>query len=227
MSDRGILCRGVVLADTERVIRDPAAWWTAGRETRPRRWPIDLLVAHWTAGPPREGPTAGRLLFRAMEARRGQSGDDLSVSVHFSISWDGMIWQHLDLADAAVHVGHRPTLARSIGVECMWPGTAAQAAKIGADGEAVLRRIDGAAVRAMRPSDALLDAWRWLAEALARGGADGLEIPRKAAPADRRLTAGELARTRGAIEHLHVTGTTKIDAAGLLVAALGWPDALA
>lgn len=223
--ERGIVCRGQVIPGTERVIRDSAAWWTRGRETRPRRWPIDLLVGHWTAGRPRAGPSSGLAVWRAMEGRTGDGGRDLSVSVHLIVGWDGLIWQTLDLAEAAVHVGHRPTIARSIGVETCWPGTASQAARLGADGIAEARRVGGQRVRCMRPSDELLEAWRWLGETLAgpAARAHGIEIPRRAAPADRRLTAAELAAHRGACEHLHIPGTTKVDAGGYLVEALGWP----
>lgn len=219
MIEHGIVVRGVVQPGTERVIRDSEAWWSAGRETRPRRWPVDLVCGHWTAGNCRTGPTAGRLLWRAMEARRGADGvRDLSVSIHHSISWDGLIWQHLDHEHAAVHVGHRPTIARSIGIECMWPGTAKQAARLGAEGDVVVRRWDGARVRCMQPSDEMLEAWRWLVDALSRIH----EIPRVAAPSDRRLTLPELARHRGVLEHASLPGTRKVDACGLLIEATGY-----
>jgi hypothetical protein len=222
--ERGIIIDGIVLPGTERVIRDSSAWWTAGRETRPRRYPIELLVGHWTAGHTREGPTAGPRLWRAMESRRAADGGDLSVSVHFSVAWDGLIWQHLDLAHAAVHVGHRPTITRSIGVECMWPGTARQAARLGAHGQTVVRRVDGQRIECMRPSDELLESWRWLAETLAAARDSRIAIPRRVAPPDRRLTLAQLAQMRGCIEHMHLPDTRKIDACGLLTESLGWPS---
>ena len=225
MIERGIVVRGRVIRGSERVLRDSSAWWTAGRETRPRRWPIDLLVGHWTAGNPRTGPTAGPAVWRAMEARTGVGGRDLSVSVHFVISWDGLIWQTLDLEHAAVHVGHRPTIARSIGVETCWPGTVAQARRLGLDvWLSETRRVGSHRVQCVRPGDALVESWRWLGEVLAGEAAreHGIEIPRIAAPVDRRLTSTELASHRGACEHVHIPGSTKIDAAGYLVESLGW-----
>lgn len=122
--EHGIVVGGRVIPGTERVIRDGAAWWTEGRETRPRDGAtIDMLIGHYTAGPARTGPGAGRSLFRAMEVRQNAHGEDLSVSVQMSISWDGLIWQHADLEVGCVHVGARPVIRRSIGVECMWPGS--------------------------------------------------------------------------------------------------------
>ena len=225
MIERGIVIGGRVLPGTDRVLRDSDAWWIAGRETRPRAGAtIDLIVGHWTAGPPREGPAAGRSLYRAMESRRSADGSrDLSVSVHFGIAWDGGIWQYLDLAHGAVHVGHRPTIRRSIGVETMSPGTARMAARLGVEGRVISRRVDGHRIECLEPSDALLEAWRWLADVLSRADDDRLDIPRQCAPSDRRLSVSELARARGAIEHMSLPGSTKIDSCGLLLDALGWP----
>lgn len=166
-------------------------------------------------------------MWRAMEARTGAGGRDLSVSVHFVVSWDGLIWQTLDLEHAAVHVGDRPTIARSIGVETCWPGTVAQARRLGLDvWLSETRRVGSHRVQCVRPGDGLVESWRWLGETLASDAAreHGIEIPRIAAPADRRLTTMELASHRGACEHMHIPGTTKIDAAGYLVESIGWPS---
>lgn len=225
----GIVIGGVVLPGTERVIRDSDAWWTEGRETRPRAGAtIDMLIGHWTAGNARTGPGAGKRVFDAMEARTGAEGRDLSVSVQMSISWDGLIWQHADLEVGCVHVGARPIIRRSIGVECMWPGTAALAARLGLEAEAVTRAIDGRKVRLCAPSDALLDSWRWLCETLTGTGARaaGIRIPRQTLGL--RRTLPELARTRGGIgEHATLPrgDVVKIDACGLLMDATGYPAA--
>ena len=228
--ERGIVCRGVVIPGTERVIRDPAAWWTEGRETRPRAGAaIDMLIGHWTGGPPRTGPIAGKKLVDAMNARKSADGGDLSVSVQLSIGWDGQVWQHADLATACVHVGDRRTIRRSIGVECMWPGSARQAVRLGADGEAITRTIDGRRVRLLAPSDELLEAWRWLAETLTgpAGRAAGLRIPRTVLGL--RRTLPELAASAGGVgEHATLPRASdprkvKIDCCGLLMDATGYP----
>jgi len=227
--EHGIVVGGRVIPGTERVIRDGAAWWTEGRETRPRDGAtIDMLIGHWTAGPARTGPGAGRSLFRAMEGRQNAHGEDLSVSVQMSISWDGLIWQHADLATGCVHVGARPIIRRSLGVECMWPGTQAQAVRLGVGGPAVTREIDGTRARCLMPSDALLEAWRWLADSLTgpEARASGLRIPRRVLGL--RRTLYELARSEGGVgEHATLPrgSPVKIDACGLLMDATGYPSA--
>jgi hypothetical protein len=109
----------------------------------------------------------------------------------------------------------------SIGVECCWPGTWAQARKLGVDGHKLFARQNGDTVELLRPSEPLIQAWVRLAEALH----EHQPVPRIVAPSDRRLTPRERRRHRGALEHFHVPGTTKRDGGGLLVGALranGW-----
>lgn len=232
MIEHGIVIGGRILPGTERVIRDSAAWWTEGRETRPRAGArVDMLIGHWTAGPARTGPGAGGHLFRAMEARKGAEGRDLSVSVQLSISWDGLIWQHADLTVGCVHVGARPIIRRSVGVECMWPGTASKAARLGVEGDAVVRTIDGRRARLLAPSDDLLAAWRWLTDRLTspEAAALGVHIPRRTLGLRRTLPwlaacgggVGEHATLPRASNPRHV----KIDACGLLMDACGYPAA--
>lgn len=227
MTSRGIVVGGRVLEGTERVLRDPAAEWRRGKDTRPRQWPITALVGHWTGGHHRTGPGAGRAVWKAMDSRKNADGSDMSVSVHFVVSWDGLIWQTLDLAEAAIHVGDRNINARSIGVECCWAGTAKQAARLGAVDVFVERRIvNCSSISCIRPSDEIIDAWRWLCEVLTSPSAKslGIDIPRTCAPMGRQFSRPEMRAFRGVCEHFHVTGTTKVDAAGYLVEALGWPS---
>lgn len=173
------------------------------------------------------GPAAGCKLFSAMEARRSADGErDLSVSVHFGISWDGFIWQHLDLAEGAVHVGHRPTIARSVGVEVMWAGSSRQARRLGIVHTPQLRTVRGQRLEVCPLSDEAREAWVWLAGVLSspeiEAWSDGeIAIPRRTLGPDDVLTP----RFAGCGEHYHVPGTTKIDAAGVLCDALrerGW-----
>lgn len=213
--ERGIVVDGRVQPGTDFVLRDPAAWWQAGeRGTRGRQGvAATVLCGHWTGGPPREGPDAGPRTVRAMRARTRDDGSPLDVGVHFVVSWDGLVWQCADLVVATTHVGHRAINRRSIGVETCWPGLASQADKLEVEGQRVRGWARGAPVLCVAPSDALLDAWVRLAEALARLPAP-VGIPRQ---------TGSLAA--GAIEHQLVPGTSKVDAAGLLLDALrrhGW-----
>lgn len=216
MTERGITIGSDVLPGTERVIRDPAAWWAAGElGTRARKGHrASLLVGHWTAGHAHTGPRAGETVVRRMRARKREDGSQLDVGVHFVISWDGLIWQTADLALATTHVGHRPTILASVGVECCWPGTMTQAERLGMPYATPVRGVArGAAVKAYPPSDELLEAWRWLAGALISARHPLLAIERQ---------RGAVVPMRpGVIEHCDVPGTSKVDAAGLLVGALG------
>lgn len=211
------MVHGDVLPDTERVIRDPVAWWQPGeRGTRPRGGHrADRLVGHWTGGHPRTGPTAGPRVVAAMRARKRPDGSPLDVGIHFVLGWDGLVWQTADLGTATVHAGCRAINRRSVGVECCWPGTVTQAERLGVDVEhAVVGHARGQRVRCMAPSPELLDAWRWLYDALTRAQHPVLAIPRQRGGMERP----------GAMEHADVPGT-KVDAAGLLVDALtaaGW-----
>lgn len=216
MIAHGIVVNGDVLPGTERVIRDSDAWWEAGAlGTRPRGGrKASWLVLHWTGGRPRTGPLAGPKVVRAMKARKRKDGSPMDVGIHFVVSFDGIIWQTADLGIGTVHVGHRAINAGSVGVECCWPGTAKQAAKLGVELSGWGTEVGtarGQRVHCMRPSAELVDAVRWLYDALTMASHHALEIPRKRGRVDRH----------GVMEHCDVPGGTKVDAAGLLVAALG------
>jgi hypothetical protein len=226
-TSRGILYHGEPVPLTERVLREDGAWWQSGeRGTLVRDQPADLLVGHWTAGNPHEGPGTAKRVVRAMKARLREDGLPMAVGVHFVIGWDGMIFQTADLGVGTIHVS-RGWNHRSIGVECCSPGTAEQAARLGVDGKVERRTVAGRRSLLLRPSQAMLDAWVWLADALGRV----LPIPARV-PLDRdgsllvdRMTAKSARGWCGAAEHLHSPSTTKIDHGGYLVGALrdaGW-----
>lgn len=231
--ERGLVIGGQVIPGTDRVIRDSRYWWEPGRETRDRDdATIDMLVGHWTAGPARIGPRAGRALFEAMEARKTKAGGDLSVSVNLGVAWDAGIWQFADLLTGCVHVGARPIIKRSVSLECMWPGSMKLARELKMkDAVEVLRIIDGRRVRCVQPSDQLLEAWRWICETLTSPAASdlGLAIPRRTLGL--RRTLPWLARCGGGIaEHATLPRAAdprqvKIDACGLLLDALDYPAA--
>lgn len=220
----GIVVGGVVIPGTERVLRDPRAMWSTSHDTRPRRGTkIRAVRGHWSAGTYREGPSAGLGLVRAMNARKNKDGDDLHVSVHHSIAADGGIWQHLDHAIGSVDVGHRPAILDGVSCEVMWPGTLRQATELKIVGRPVVaRRWDGIRIDCVEPTPAQLDAWRWLVETVC--AIHG--IPRVCAPR-RRFTPAERrqwVRGGGGVEeHANMPATTKADACGILLDALGWP----
>jgi hypothetical protein len=223
----GIVVGGRVIPGTERVIRDSSAWWDGTtHDTRPRgRARVRTCRAHWSGGTYREGPSAGEVFVRYMNARENDQGDDLHVSVHHSISGDGLIWQHLDHEIGSVDVGFRPAILDGVSIEVMWPGTLRQATRLGILGRPVVaREWDGVRVDCVRPTDAQIEAWRWLAAQICEIHG----IPKRCAP-QRRMTAFERARWvrsgGGVEEHGSMPGTTKVDACGLLMEATGYPSA--
>jgi hypothetical protein len=224
VTERGLLVAGSVVPGTEWVRRDSRAMWRAGdRGTRPRAAAADVLVGHWTAGNPRTGEDAGRRVYDAMRARRRPDGSPLDVGIHLVIGWDGLVHQTADLALATVHVGSGPVNARSIGVECCWPGTLRQARALGAPATPQRVVIGSQRVDVALPSPELVAAWVRLAGLLASlGGLGGISIPRQVPRTTARMTAAQQRRWKGAQEHTHVPGSTKIDAAGLLTGALDW-----
>jgi hypothetical protein len=222
MTEQGILWRGAIVPGTGWVLREPGAWWQPGeRGTRPRSGAPSLLVGHWTAGRPHEGPGTAQRVVRAMRARVRDDGSPLDVGIGFVIGWDGLVYQTADLDTATVHVGSADWNARSVGVECCWPGSVAQAARLGVQCREVRARVAGTVVRAMEPSLELVASWVRLAETLAAL----LSIPRRVPGHTDRMTARAMRQWTGAAEHLHARGSTKVDAAGLLcgaLAAAGW-----
>ena len=232
MIERGLLVGGEIVAGTEWVLRDPACWWPPGHHsTRPRApdQVTDLLVGHWTAGHISHEDEAGPRTYRAMLARRStrRPGQPLDVAVQLVIGWGGSVWQLADLTTACVHVGDRGVIARSIGVECRWPGTRRQAEHLGIDGAWATVRVGGQRLEVMLPSAELLASWVRVAEVIAElRGQHGIAVPRRVpAGATKRWTSAEQRAWAGAQEHAHVPGSTKIDAAGLLIGALadhGW-----
>lgn len=243
--ERGLVVAGVLVPGTDWVRRDPAYWWTSGRGTRRRAETVDLLVGHWTAGEAGaydpDGPTGplteydddGPRVVRVMRSRKRSDGSPLNVGIHFVIgACDpaesyAPIWQTADPGlTATVHVGKGEINARSIGVEVISAGLPGRADVRSRPRQRV--SIRGREVEALAFYRGQMRTWVALAEALARlDGTAGIHIPRRVPDfgADRRLKMPELRSYAGAMEHLHMPGTTKIDAGGMLIGALrdaGW-----
>jgi hypothetical protein len=208
MTERGIIIGGNVLPGTDRVIRDSTAWWASvSWGTRPRKGHrVTEGCLHWTTSAPSTGPDAGRIAVRNTRARKNKKGGPLEVAVHFFVFPDA-IFQTCDLADAAVHIGHRPTILRSVGIEIDYPGTHAQAKKLGIPHEVTRGVAKGLPVKAMVPPAESVANLRWLVDALCSAQHPLLTIPRKRA----RLTEP------GWVEHADAPGT-KVDCAGVF-----WP----
>jgi hypothetical protein len=219
----GIIIGGEVLPGTERVMRDEGAWWAEpSSDIYPRQGHrIDRVTGHWTGGHAFTGPEAGRKLVENMKRRRRETDGDgrltsadalMDVSVHFGIAWDGGIFQLADLSSCTIHASRRINL-RSCGVECMWPGTVTMAERLGMPAATpVVGYARGGAVKCYPPSPELLEAWRWLVDALCTAQHPLLTIPRQ--------RGGE--HRAGVLEHCDVKVGDKVDAGGLLIGALGW-----
>lgn len=219
---KGLLDHGVVVPGTDWVVRDTEAWYEAGDDDiYARERPPELLTGHWTAGPRRSGYAAAQKTYRAMQARRKDDGKEMSVSAQFVLSDDGIVTQLADLKWCCVHADRQFNL-RGISLEYAFPGTVAQAAKLGETaGPFERRRVAEAYVQCVTPSAAALAAYVKWAEMLAKR----FDIPKIAYTRTYRLTTAEMKTVKGAVEHYHAASTTKVDAAGFLCGALvaaGW-----
>lgn len=210
-SERGILVNGEVLPGTERVLRRPDAWWARGDIGWLSRagHTIDQITTHWTGSTTSTGPDAARIAVRNTKARKGKTGQPLKVGVHFYVFGDS-IWQTADLADGFFHVGHRPTVRRSVGIEADYPGTHAQALKLGVPHEVFRGFAKGGPVKAMVPPAEVTEGLVWLVSALCSAQHPAMRIPRK---------RGGLGKP-GIIEHCDCPGE-KLDTAGAFLGALG------
>ena len=245
MNERGLVIGGEVLEGTDWVQRVPGKFWEPGqRGTRKRAEEVTGLCGHWTAG---EAGTQtydddGARVFDVMVNRRRDDGSPLNVGIHFVVAACGeddefaQVFQLMDpgLA-AAVHVGRGWVNAKTIGVEVISAGLPGKADVRGRP--RVKTTLLGKRLECLDFYGGQVRSWVRLANLLSVGGLPcGIEIPRQV-PLDpkahltgkvltsRRFTVPEAKRWRGAWEHYLVPGTTKIDAGGLLLAALaadGW-----
>jgi hypothetical protein len=226
---RGIVLDGAVIPGTERVLRDPAAWWSWDMpadqpDLRLRRGAkVTVDGKHWSAGPSRTGERAAVKLAASMKARlRPKTTDPMDVSVHFCVSADGLIFQLADLRYGTVHMGRGVNL-RSVGTEHCWPGTEEQAHALGETPAIVERTVRGHRIRVAVPDPRMVAASvalsRMLTDPAVQAATHGfLAIPRTTARTS-------IPTTGGACEHWQYPGTTKVDCAGLLLQALrddGW-----
>lgn len=167
---------------------------------------ITTAVGHWSAGPIREGEAAATQCVSAMRARKRKDGSDMSVSAHFMVGWDGLVWQLCDIADATIHTGSRKINRTSVGIETAWPGTKEQALRIAA---AIKRN-------GRKPHPA------YYGPTIVRNGVE-LLAPSEALVAGFVRLVGALKTVLGreleCIEHCDVS-TKKIDACGLLKEAV-------
>lgn len=242
----GLRIGSTVVPGTEWIIRDDRAWWNLGDyATRQRAQRPTILCGHWTAGtagaktPDDDGP----VVYNVMKNRPSRvlpPPAKMQVSIHFVIGADGKCWQTMDpLTTVALHVGMGSLNSRSVGVEVVNPGTALtlrSSERVPRD--VITHRMlptaklpNGRKVRQLAFYPAQIAAWVRLANLLS----DHLPIPRRVpsgADGDLeidRFTRKEAARWAGAMEHYHVTTSTKLDAGTQLLRALmadGWATSI-
>lgn len=222
MIESGLLYNGKVIPGSEWILRDTDAWYPLGDDdTYPRKEDPSLIVWHWTAGPRRQGPFAAQKTYRAMQARRKDNGEEMSVSAQMVLSDDGELFQLADLNLCCVHADKRFNL-RGVSIEYTLPGTVKQAEKLQVPSMPNQRRlVAGDYIEALVPSPAALATAVRFAELLAVR----FNIPRVAYTRRTRFTGKDMRLARGACEHYHAASTTKVDAAGFFVdalAAAGW-----
>jgi hypothetical protein len=239
MTSRGLVISGVVIPNTEWCLREDSAWIAPGDlGTRQRSAVINTLVGHWTGGTAgvKSFDDDGPFIYRVFRGRKRADGSPLDVGVHFVVgacepdAEYAKVWQLADPGlTACVHVGDASINRRSIGVEVV---------SAGLPGPTDLRHqprttvaLLGRIRSVLRFYDGQLASWVRLANTLAALDGDaGIRIPRvvPSTGASARFSRVSMRTWAGAMEHLHVRSTTKIDAAGLLIDALsdaGWDRA--
>lgn len=229
--DAGVVLNGVVLPGTEWILRDSRAWFPPDLADAPprRHWPVTQMVAHWTGGRCRVGPDAARGVVDAMKARLRDDGTLMSVSCHFVISWDGLVFQVCDLARMTIHAG-RVLNRDGIGTEMCWPGYESQAIRLAQGGGSTPRTVAGRRISIQTPAETMIASMVRLAETLASLPASTrIAIPRIVPKDTARLKPGAAALFKGVCEHLHSPGSEKEDCAGVvcdaLVERVGWKRA--
>lgn len=131
----GILFRGTTIPWTgkhrlERRLR-ASNLPVADRTMRRLNKSIDLLTLHFTGGVSEEVEPVLRVL------------DGSGGGAHFVVQPDGTLFQYLDLAITAVHVGQDDMNRRSVGVEVMSPGAARSYSSVNDMPEGPWKRVTG------------------------------------------------------------------------------------
>ncbi len=209
--ESGVVINGEVLP-CPFVLRVPGVGWAPSEwGCRPRKGHIvDQVCLHWTGSPTSKGPEGLRQGVRNMKARPSKvRPGKLEVGIHFIVLEDG-VYQTADMGVATVHVGHRPTILRSVGIEIDYPGTHAQALKLGVEHETVRGVARGLPVKAMRPPEALVQHVVRLVDWLTSTTHPAMRIPRQ---------RGGIGKP-GILEHADVSDV-KVDTAGVFFGALG------
>lgn len=204
-----LIVNGLPTRGSERVLD----WKSTGLAFAPphgcrvRKSACTLGVGHWTGG---EAGTAtatddGKRVYDVLRAR--------DLSVHFTIGFDGTVWQYADPAKVVcLHAGAVNEV--SWGVEIVNRGLPPDQ---GRQREEVAHKVHGRLVKQLAFTQAQLDAWLWLCDAVQ--GALGLPRAVPAGPLEpvsERIPDAKLRAFRGVVEHLHAS-SQKVDGGTQLV----------
>jgi len=205
-----LIVDGLPLRGSERVLD----WRSTGlafappyKGCRVRKGACTLGVGHWTGG--EAGITSatddGKRVYDVLVAR--------DLSVHFTIGYDGTVWQYADPAKVVcLHAGAVNEF--SWGCEVVNRGLPPDQ---GRNREEVSHRVHGRMIRQLAFTQAQLDAWLWLCDAVQ--GALGLPraVPTTpSGPVSDRIPDAKLRAFRGVVEH-YAASSTKVDAGTQLV----------
>lgn len=174
---------------------------------RRRVQPCTLGVGHWTGG--EAGTTSaaddGKRVYDVLKSR--------DLSVHFTIGYDGTIWQYADPAKVVCfHAGAVNDF--SWGVEIVNRGLPPDQ---GRNREEVTHRVHGRLVKQLAFTQSQLDAWLWLSDSLQAGLGLPRAVPVNALePVSERIPDLKLKAFRGIVEHLHAS-SQKVDGGTQLV----------
>jgi hypothetical protein len=213
---------GEALAGTERVL----GWAETGLRFAPpypgcarRRKKVILGVGHWTGGEAgtKTSMDDGKRVYEVLRGRVNERGEPTPLSVHFTIGFDGTIWQYAD--PSQVECFHASAVNdESWGVEIVNAGFPPNAE--GRSRPEVTFTVHGRKVRQLAFTDEQLTSYVWLCDKVNAA----LGIPRavpgkKDAPTSDRIATARLLRWSGQIEHLHCS-SKKLDGGTQLTRAL-------
>lgn len=190
--------------------RESGLEFVHGKGARRRVKPCSMGVGHWTGG--EAGTTSssddGKRVYDVLRAR--------DLSVHFTIGYDGTVWQYADPATVVCyHAGAVNEL--SWGVECVNKGLPPDA---GRARETIVREAQGRPLAQLAFTSPQLAAFVRLCDTVQAALALPRAVPALSGKlATKRIEDARLARFEGVVEHLHAS-SQKVDAGTQLVHAL-------
>lgn len=205
-----LIINGLPVRGSERVLD----WRSTGlafappyKGCRARTQLCTLGVGHWTGGEAgiKSSTDDGKRVYDVLVAR--------DLSVHFTIGYDGTIWQYADPAKVVcLHAGAVNEF--SWGCEVVNAGLPPDQ---GRGREEASHRVHGRMIRQLAFTQAQLDAWLWLCDAVQGSLALPRAVPATAlGPVSDRIPDAKLRAFRGVVEH-YAASSQKVDGGTQLV----------